>query len=157
MDDKFIYYLVIGAIYLISRVLKKKNPDTPIPQRPTTHSQEPHEEEQSKRPVSFEDLLKELTKEYTPEEKPVSKEFIYEEPVEEIIKPAPVEEISREELYVKKRHKEMEESLQLKRKQTLALEEAEKNSHEVLQLLKQEGGAANAIILSEILNRKYTV
>lgn len=160
-DNTFIYYLILGAIYLISRALKKKKPatkTTPRP-RPTQTIQpqaqqqvRPNPKPQPKRPTSFEEILKELTRELSDE--PQQHEIQVEEPKPIEIKPVE-EELTREQLYVKKRHAEAE------RERQIALAKAEEEMkevhepHEVLELLREEGGAANAIIFSEILNRKY--
>ena len=156
-DNTFIYYLILGAIYLISRALKKKNPKTVPKPRQTSMPQQQMQEKPVKRPTSFEDILKELTQELNPEEQRKPKVIeVEEEPKQfEVKQEAEKEELTREQKYVKKRHEQME----LERKLALAKEEAEmKDKHEphaVLELLTEEGGAANAIILSEILNRKY--
>lgn len=157
-DNSYIYYLILGAIYLISRALKKKKPTTQPKPRPrqVVEEQEVSRPQRPSRPTSFEDILKELSQELNPEEQRranVMKEEEKPAPIE--VKEEPKEELTREQLYVKKRHKEMELERKLALKREMEEMEEEHEPHEVLELLREEGGAANAIILSEILNRKY--
>ncbi|VAW49321.1 hypothetical protein MNBD_GAMMA03-158 [hydrothermal vent metagenome] len=158
MDDKFIYYLVIGAIYLVSRMLKKKKPVAPIPNEDysedrTEIDQHPEIEKPSvPQPSSFEDLLKEISQGFEERKEP--------EPViqvaEPIAEPVPAKpELTREQKYVNKRRSEAAE---ITRKQSLlqfAEQAKEHEPHHVLELLNEEGGAANAVVLSEIMNRRF--
>lgn len=163
MDDKFIYYLVLGAIYLISRMLKKKKPPKPILNHPSSDDtvdkyQAPvpkAEMSTPPKPSSFEDLLKEISQEYSDRKEPKPYIAEVEEPVEVIEELPKVREKTREEKYVERRHKEM--AAEEKRKELIRIAEAEDEhqSHAVLELLQEDGGAANAVILSEILTRKY--
>ncbi len=161
MDDKFIYYLVIGAIYLISRMLKKKKPPTPVAP-PMQNMEEAREQAapvaqrfSTPKPSSFEDLLKEISQEFEGRREPTSTVAQVPEPVE-IVKPSPsLEELTREQKYVKRKQKEAAEEANQKRLLRLADQENEHEPHAVLELLQKEGGAANAVVLSEILNRRY--
>lgn len=164
MDDKFIYYLVLGAIYLVSRMLKKKKPPKPILNHPTTDTRTDEyqtsvpsaEKTTPPKPTSFEDLLKEISQEFTDRKEPQPHVAQVEEPVEIIEEKPPVREQTREEKYVKRRHAEM--AAEEKRKELIRLAEEEENeqeSHALLELLNEDGGAVNAVILSEILPRKY--
>lgn len=155
-DNTFIYYLILGAIYLISRVLKKKKPAAkPKPrQHQASTPKEASQPQKPLRPTSFEDILRELTQELTPEEQRQPKVIEVEEP------PKPIEEekepeLTREQLYVKKKHEERDRAIKLALEREKAEMEEKHEPHEVLELLQEEGGAANAIVLSEILNRKY--
>lgn len=57
MDEKIIFYIVLGIIYFVVNALKKKKPENePGPDRPPSRPQ-PHKPQ----PVSFEDLLREIT------------------------------------------------------------------------------------------------
>jgi len=160
MDDKFIYYLVIGAIYLVSRMLKKKKkPPVPTP----TSSYENEEVEEFTEPVSqpttapkpssFEDLLRELSQDFDGRKEPEAITPVVER-VEVVEKPTP-NELTREQKYVKEKKKEAAEEDERKRLIRLAEEEDEHRPHAVLELLQEEGGAANAVVLSEIMNRRF--
>ncbi|MCF6351667.1 MAG: hypothetical protein L3J06_01515 [Cyclobacteriaceae bacterium] len=112
MDDKFIYYLVIGAIYLVSRMLKKKKPPTPV--APTVQNMEETREQtapvtqipSAPKPSSFEDLLKEISQEFESRKEPTPVVAQELEPVE-VIKPSPpIDELTREQKYVKRKKQE---------------------------------------------------
>ncbi len=160
MDDKFIYYLVIGAIYLVSRLLKKKKPTAPVP--PITNEDEGYEDYSepvsqkpaSPRPSSFEDLLKEISQEFEGRKEPKPTTQVVEPVIN--IEPTPKkEELTREQKYVNKKQKEAAEVLEQKKLLKLAEEEDKHDPHPVLELLNEEGGAANAVVLAEILNRRF--
>ncbi len=162
MDDKFIYYLVIGAIYLISRMLKKKKPPTPVAP-PMQNMEEAREQSapvaqrtSTPKPSSFEDLLKEISQEFEGRREPITSTVV-PEPVE-IVKPSPsLEELTREQKYVERKQEEAAEAEEANQNRLLRLadQENEHEPHAVLELLQEEGGAANAVVLSEILNRRY--
>lgn len=64
MDEKIIFYIILGIVYFIFNALKKKKADDqandpPPPARPDGHKPQP---------VSFEDLLRELTEGKTRQE-----------------------------------------------------------------------------------------
>ena len=64
MEFKFWLYVIIGGIYLLSRVLKKKNAEpTEIPQSPRPEPKKEPSRPQTEVPrqLTFEELLKELT------------------------------------------------------------------------------------------------
>lgn len=159
MDDNIIYYLVLGAIYLVSRLLKKKKPVKPIVPQPSVDSYDDYEQpipQQSapQKPTSFEDLLKEISQEFTDRNEPKPQIKAIEEP-ELVVEPVPKKELTREAKYVKKRHKELAEEEEQRKVKRLMEQEEEHEPHAVLELLQEDGGAANAIILSEILTKKY--
>jgi hypothetical protein len=160
MDDNLIYYLVLGAIYLVSRMLKKKKPVKPV-SRPlvtkTEEYQEPLPQRASpKKPSSFEDLLKEISQEFSErKEDPVKQIKVIEEPVKRIEPVVEKREPTREEKYVKKRHAEMAEEKRKNELKRMLEEEEEHEPHAVMALLQEDGGAANAVILAEIMNKKY--
>lgn len=153
-DNTFIYYLILGAIYLLSRLLKKKKPVAPSKPRQRSQSEEQVAPRPRPRPTSFEDILKELAHELTPEEQRRPK-VIEVEDKPEVVKVKQESELTTEQLYVKRRHEEAEQRRKLALERERAEKKEEHEPHEVLELLNEEGGAANAIILSEILNRKY--
>lgn len=162
-DNNIIYYLVLGAIYLVSRFLKKKKPVPTSAPRPLFEDEEESNDYQEPmpqrsappKPASFEDLLKEISNEFNErkEPKPVITEV--EAPVEAIADVTEIREKTREEKYVERRHKEMAADNKIKELKRLADEEEEHEPHAVMELLQEDGGAANAFVLSEILNKKY--
>lgn len=85
MDDfKIWIYVIIGVIYVISRVLKKndqRNKDT----RPANPYGETPSSDQSERPKTFEELLKEITEGKTQQQSPPKP---YNKP-QTVVKPAP--------------------------------------------------------------------
>lgn len=162
MDDNIIYYLVLGAIYLISRLLKKKKSVKPV----TQHQQEAEDQryyetesqsvpQQPQRPASFEDLLKEISQEFTDRKEPKPIISVVDEPVVEVEPIVEKKELTREQKYVAKRHQEADDLAKKNELDRLANKEEEHEPHTVMELLQEEGGAANAIILAEIINRKY--
>ena len=160
MDDNLIYYLVIGAIYLISRLLKKKKAVKPIAPTSTINETEDYQEQipqqqDTQKPASFKDMLKEISQEYTDKREPEPTIAEVEEPVEVEEPIIEKEELSTEAKYIKRRKKEIAEEDRRRELRRLDVEEDGHDSHDVLELLREEGGAANAIILSEIMNRKY--
>jgi len=161
MDDKFIYYLIVGAIYLVSRMLKKKKPPTPV--APTVQNTEETWEQaapvtqrpSAPKPSSFEDLLKEISQEFAGRKEPAPVVAQEPEPIEIITPNQGIDELTREQKYVKRKQQEATEEADRQRLLRLAEQEDEHESHTVLELLQEEGGAANAVVLSEILNRRY--
>lgn len=66
MDEKVIFYIVLGIIYFIYNAIKKKKPENePGPDRPQSRPQT-----NKPQPVSFEDLLREITEGKQPEKFP---------------------------------------------------------------------------------------
>lgn len=169
MDDfKIWVYLAFAAIYLISRAMKKKGPEKK-PQSPLQTAEE--ESPRKKAPASFEDLLREFTEEHEHQETAES-EVLAPNPVV-----APAKQVQEEiRLEGEKRHfaddesraiyersikeaegseisYERDEHFKMKRRE---IEEEENEiASELKNMLKSPGDARKAVILSEILNRKY--
>jgi hypothetical protein len=171
MEDNgnIIYYIILGAIYLLSKVFgkkKKKPASKPVQQRnveaPTAEKDEPA-------PLSFEEILRELSGAKQP--KPVSETFPLPDLDDSLPAPAieavpqptyAVDEIdqiavdyevpdaigTRAENKVIKRKK-------LKFERTEHFKIKEKESVDYLSLLEEEEGAAKAFVMSEIFARKY--
>ncbi len=161
MDDNIIYYLVLGAIYVISRMLKKKKPIKPTPSQQQQEDDSPYYETESQptpqpqRPSSFEDLLKEISQEFSDRKSVESVTTVVDEPPVKIEPVVEKDELTREQKYVNKRHKEAAALAKQQELIKLAEDADEHESHAILELLQEDGGAANAIILSEILTKKY--
>ena len=165
-DSNILYYLVLGAIYIISRVLKKKKPqETPVDIEETDAT--PSSKPTPKRPSSVEDFLKELTKEMVPE---VSKQ---PEPVPER-KPdiIPVREFTQKPIDYQMEnieaikpdekidivpHKPIERKKpEYGRSEKFALEDQDNHTVSgIYEFLEQEDGPRKAIIMKEIFDRKY--
>lgn len=163
MDDSNIYYyLVFGAIYVISRFLKKKKPEAE-PVEFEESSDDPVQSKPKSRPSSIEDILKELTKEMAP--------TAYEKPIpEEVIKPVEVkqpempdyQEVNIEAVGPDEKidivpHKQIERKKPLyKRALTFEVKEEENEvASGIRDFLNQEDGPQKAIIMKEIFDRKY--
>lgn len=153
-DSNILYYLALGAIYLISYLLKKKkkkNQDT-IP----NESPEPVFQTTGKKPSSFEDLFKELTGDdfsnknnqrgAVLEERTIQPEIIptrtnHEATLVDVVPPKAIERdkpvFVRDEKFKVKQEEVVEDSL------------------EVHSLFQDEDSVRKAIILKEILDRKY--
>ena len=179
MDDIQIWlYIIFGAFYFLSRILKKKKPEPPE----VTGNEETSKE---RTPMSFEDLLKEITEERKVE-KPQKTQVIPEkkkfESAAALIKK---EEEKKEKDFVKEgetRHfadeesrKIFEKSIQMAKASgeekfrsfdqysgstSLTLQRLEDETENVFAKelrasLKNKQDVKKAIILNEILTRKY--
>lgn len=67
MDEKILIYIVIGIIYFLFNRLKKKNPEEQEVDRPADEASDTNRP----RPVSFEELLREITEGKQPQAPPV--------------------------------------------------------------------------------------
>ncbi len=178
MEDNgnIIYYIILGVIYLLSRVFgkKKKKPGAVPPQKrkiapPTAESEEPA-------PLSFEDILRELsgTKQPKPEPDPDPEPVPTQVPAFTQPPPKPVLEAAREQAYsvdgideiavdyevpkaigseFKHARTIKRKELTFKRNEHFVIEE--KQSIDFLETLAQQNGAAKAFVMSEIFERKY--
>ena len=169
-DSNILYYLVLGAIYIISRVLKKKKPQEQ-PAEPEEQMSTPVPKTTSKRPSSVEDLLKELTKEFVPEEpkRPVqpqeSKPSVFQErkpePVRQVKQPdyqnENIEAVGPDEMIDIVPHKQIErEKPEYKRSEKFALDQEENDTISgIYDLLEEEDGPRKAVVMKEIFDRKY--
>ncbi|HTE33002.1 MAG TPA: hypothetical protein VK666_21615 [Chryseolinea sp.] len=82
MDDfKIWFYLAVGAVYVLSRLLKK-NPANPVavPEKKRDAKGNPAPVRKEPKPVSFEELLREITASKVPSQPPV---VDYDEPLEQ--------------------------------------------------------------------------
>ena len=165
-------YAVFAVIYIISRILKarKKQNKQPVPLPQTKRSV--HNPTQVKKAVApkkqksftFEDILKEFEKNLTGEE-----EFAHEKPlpVKEIRheRPAPVVKVpetrkpNQYESYQASEPKSIKEEIEASTSSDFSRSEnyAMKNNvaSEYVKMLQDPQGFKNAIVLSEIINRKY--
>ena len=168
-DNKIWFYIIAAIIYFFTRRKKKKS------QQPTAAPTESKRPQQDKKPVSFEDLLKEITEgreEEAPQAEVIEKkhESVYEEEIEQ-------------ERNTGKRHFADAESRRIyeqsiahaaevdsahdhafepdddyvskKMFKGLEVEEDSTLADEIREGLQGSGNARKAIIYSEILNKKY--
>jgi len=158
MDNiQIILYIVFVAIAILSRLLKAKKPEQGQP------SQEPSD---TSEPISFEDLLKEFTGEKqetktvteTSERNPEYVDYKTEERRYDDDRAA---ETFRAATQNADKFKKIEEQVKLNRDRPLFGhfdeydEEEDTTASELVSMLKDEEGVRKAVILSEILNRKY--
>lgn len=165
MDIESLIPLLFAAIYIISRILKAKPkkdaPGSPARpqqgQQPVSNTSQPKQ----KKAFSFEDILKEFEKslatdEYE-EEKPLPvKEIRYEKPS----KPVPVYKEPEPSIY----HTYEGLTYDMIKPSDEKTEEFDRNINysikeqfvsDYIKMLREPDGARNAIVLSEIINKKY--
>ena len=168
-------YLLFAVIYIISRIIKARNKQSdtkskqpqkarPIGQQPASaQTQNPPKPKKS---FTFEDILKEFEKNLAgPEEE----EFGHEKPlpVKEIQheKPTPVKVNQQKttpnpyEAYQGAKGKSMLDEVEEDHKSSFARSEKysirENIVNEYVEMLQDPEGFKNAVVLSEIINRKY--
>lgn len=173
MDDfQVVLYIVFGVIYVLSRILKK-NKQKKSPSRPQPTGQEIETEVEE--PVSFEDLLKEITgtkvdkPKPAPRQEPSPNENPYQihettksqsefEMLNErmgaggieakpLVEAKPIQEVQSIHTHDHSKHKGFI------RFGAFGIEEDEDS--EFMTYMHEEDGARKAFILSEIFNRKY--
>ncbi len=181
-DFQFIIYLIIGAIYIISRALKGKNKNNQPQQRPPRRPQQTQNkpQSQSQPPKSFEDILAEFGKRMEEQIQPEVIEVQEEKPiVQQAPKPKAqpafeegrtrrfADEESRriyEEAIVRSEGADLKfEANQKYKTDSLKMgfsaydKEKEENefAKEIRESLSDSDSAKKAVILSEILNRRY--
>ena len=162
MDEGFIFYIILAVIALVSQILKKRK----IAQPPSGGNTGEGSPRPQKKPFSFEDILKELQE--VVEEKPVAESPgrtapVWEEEKRELVPPRsrkPRQYESYEGVDVKSQEvletdtEEISEKIKrYKRDDHYNLVSVTK--HPILEVLESDDGPKNAIILSEIINRKY--
>lgn len=184
MDEKVIFYIVLGIIYFIYNAIKKKKPENePGPDRPQSRPQT-----NKPQPVSFEDLLREITEGKQPEkfpDLPVNEqkteyrqplprpqpEYVdYDDDLEE--EEESLEQMSFDDERSNKAYEDakemafnrpsLEETLKLDQVNTTfgRFKEFEKKQDsgvlfEYVKDLRDPMGFKKALILSEVLNRKH--
>lgn len=184
MDEKIIFYIILGIVYFIFNALKKKKPENePGPDHPQSRPQT-----NKPQPVSFEDLLREITEGKQPEkfpESPVNQQKTeYRQPLP---KPQPAyvdydDDLEEEEKSLEKTsfddersnkayeeakklafyRPSLEETMKLDQVNTTfgRFKEFEKKPdsgilYEYVKDLRDPKGFKKALILSEVLNRKH--
>lgn len=185
MDEKIIFYIVLGIVYFIFNALKKKKPNEPGSDQPQSHPQT-----NKPQPVSFEDLLREITEGKQPEklpeqqidkQKPTYRQPLprpkpqpayvdYDDDLEEEEKS--LEKVSFDDERSNKAYEEakqmafnrpsLEETMKLSQVNTTfgRFSEFDKKQEtgvlaEYVKDLRDPKGFKKALILSEVLNRKH--
>lgn len=169
MDERIWFYIIAGIIYFLAKKKKKKPED----QAPTpTSSNRP---QQSRPPVSFEDLLKEITEQRQPQPVPVYEEEEEDLPVRKMREEqeAFAREGSNRKFADAESAKVYEESIKQAEGFDIAYEpdshysneslfkggvkkKAERTiADEIREGLQNTASARKAIIYGEILNRRY--
>ncbi|MDL5051536.1 hypothetical protein QQ054_36640 [Oscillatoria amoena NRMC-F 0135] len=184
MDDKIIYYVIIGAIYVLYNWLKrKKQPQESPPDFEPPADQSSGQPQQKPKPLTFEELLREITEAKRPEPEPVAEykqpqpaqqEYVdYEEDIEDEVEEQEggkaydfrkeatykeFEEAKRQAFY----RKSLEETTRLEdvNVEFGRFKEFEKVQQrnlleEYTRDLRDPEGFKKAVILSEILNRRH--
>lgn len=175
-DSKLWWYLILGLIYFLSKFLKKKKPDLPpgeIPEDEADFDQQKEKQPEKKSPSSIEEILRELSeqsekKKESPKPTPTEPDSIPNR------QPEPVEAYSREPRplptampYTEFSRREMSERNTIddtierekpvfERSSNFAItEEVNETANEIHEIFQEEDGPRKAIILGEILNRRY--
>ena len=163
MDDSLLYYLVLGAIYVLSKIFgKKKNQDIPME---VDEYEEFSQPKPKRNPApTFEDILKELTGEETPvfskEEKeqplkPAAKPVLATELVD--YQKKNIEALDENDLIDIVPHKPIERKKpEFQRAAHFEVaDEDEDLGTDIQELLADYDGLRKAIVLKEVLDRKY--
>lgn len=167
MDNiQFWLYLGFGLIYFITRQMKKKKAA-----EQTVEEKDSPQEKQYKKPVSFEDLLKEFTQEQDEEEVVVEDEYVKPIPKKKVEEIIPNDDHTHRRFADDESRKVYQESIKQAEGADLKFERAanfktklERNieeeegsglGNEIFESLKDADQAKKAVILGEILNRKY--
>lgn len=161
MDIELILYIVFVVIALLIRVLKGKKENAPPPPQQSSNNSG----ERPQKTLTFEELLREFTgdeaqREQRPQETYADHDEYEDE--EEYVDDDEVKETYERSVRQAKELKTLDEQVDLKKPITTAhhfkgYEQEEENTlaSDILETLKDADGAKKAIILSEIINRKY--
>lgn len=158
MDKELLFYIIFVVIALLTRVFKKKG------ETPPAQAKKPKSNNSGKPPISFEDLLKEFeqggssSRKQQPE--PVEEyEFAQEYPDDDEI-----QQVYESSVRDAERMKTIDELVDLEDNRHsgsfrhfvgYAEHEKEEEENEFMEMLRDADGAKKAIVMSEIINRKY--
>jgi len=154
MDDiQLLIYIVFVVIALLSRILGKKKKQRPA-------REEDYEEAEQEPQVSFEDLLREFTqkREDAQEEKQVVERpvVVEEAPTSDLPSDEEIEKRFRESVLAAERDEHKMDFKHLDHFKNYEVEEEENElAREVREMLQDPDGMAKAVLVSEIINRKY--
>lgn len=170
MDNIETYlYIALAVIYILSRVLKARKQNAPTrPVPPKSQSKPTASTQQQPRPrkaFSFEDILKEFEKnlvgeEFTDEKAMPVEEIDYEKPKAKISKKVeqdlvvnPYQAYEGASYESPDYNKELLMHEDFSRNENFSI--AKDISNQYMEMLRDPEGFKNAIVLSEIINRKY--
>jgi hypothetical protein len=176
-DSKIWWYLILGAIYLISKFLKKKKPENAPDQgqeRDAEFQQEERKVSPKKSPSSIEEILKELSEQGT-QRKEAKQEFVT--PKYESIpdrKPQPIQTYSRESRPIPSQvenieavrldedidivlHKQLlREKPEYKRSEGFKIKDnTNESANDIHETFRDGEGARKAFLYGEVFNRRY--
>lgn len=188
MDNlQFWLYVIIGVIYLITQVRKKAKEQVPPPKRPVKRKEattpqlrpEPHAQTTTQKPISFEDLLREITEAKAPKTEPqyetyqqpeyvdyddevVDEEEAYEQVVPDYRKTDPIYKKYEDAKAYDYASNLLEQTMRLDdvdmkfgRFNEFESEKGRNLLEEYTQDLRDPDGFKKAVILTEILNTKH--
>ena len=164
MDDyQTILYIIIGVIYLLARILKRKKPQVPLPKVEGEILEADEKGPERKRPLSFDQLIKEISGGKTPEEPETIAEPIKHEPISQPAVPDATAEATYEESIktAKRLKKKSSKSKALVEEprifEEFDTEEGESDflAEDIRRSLKNNWDIKKAIVINEILTRKY--
>lgn len=166
-------YIALGVVYFISRLLKKPEEQAPQARRPQQNTQGNGD---SPKPLTFEELLREITEAKEPysqpsQGKPVQEFVDYDDEVEEEVAPArPDYDFRKQETYKTFEENKFAAFNRLSYEDTLKVEDTnvsfgkfkvfeEESKTTLASEIKQEFSDSDrvrrAFIMGEIFNRKY--
>lgn len=166
MDDSIIYYIILFVIYLIGMLFKNKK-GKPVTQHPEKQSRPPQPASGSPKrrmPTSFEELLEEFGRESDDEPE---EEIVYEESPQQRQKyrtaayEKEIQQTYEQSVRDAENMKTLDEQITAEDMERKILKEpdedekAETRRSRYAELLRNPTGVRDAVILSEILNRKY--
>ncbi len=155
MDDiQIVLYIIFVLFAIVSRALKKKKQ---APLKKVRQRQEPQEDQGSEKQLTFEELLREFTEEKQPEPKveTVKEEQYFDTRDDDEIKRVYEESIRASEAYQSKEHSDDRHTGNFQHFEHYSEEDLEEEESEIAKLLRDPESARNAIVLSEVLNKKY--
>lgn len=167
MSIKIIFWIIVGILYFITQIRKKAEPPRSTPKPNST------EPETFDKPLTFDELLREIQTAKTPKPQPITvTEYVdYDDEIEEDAKPFERVDYQKEdkiyETYEKAKQEafvkpSMEETLKLENTiirfgqfKNYAQEEKPSLAAEFANDLRDPNNFRKAFILSEILNRRF--
>lgn len=159
MDDiQTILYIAIGVIYLVARVLKsRKRVPPPMDQESEVEEATGRQQPQRKRPLSFEELIKEISGE-TPVEQ-LAPEPESERSHKPLVSDSDAKETYEESIKAAKRltrKKASTAKMELSRLfQAPVITERNYLAEDIAESLSNDWDIKKAIVINEILTRKY--
>lgn len=181
MDFELLIYVILGVVYFLSRMLKKPEQEpgnTPPPQRPQRRTAMDTVEDrpvEKPKPLTFEELLREITEAKQPRQREPEPEPSYEsyemvpaeearslESVETSETRTPSKWAAYEQVQVETERRSLEDTLKLENTRTdferfshYEKKEEKSRADEYRKLLANPESLRQAVVLTEILNRRF--